>query len=148
MKKTGGDVDEFVAGVRSARRRRDAETMIAVLRDVTGLEPEMWGTIVGFGSYHYRYPTGTQGDAPVSGFSPRAQATTIYLRSTEAHADLLSQLGPHKTGVGCLYIADLEAVDGDVLRQILDDDFRQMASEETPYGSITVDQSVRDAAGR
>ncbi|WP_426322264.1 DUF1801 domain-containing protein [Microbacterium sp. E-13] len=138
MKKTGGDVDEFVAAVTPPKRQRDAATMVALLREVTGREPEMWGTIVGFGACHYRYPTGTEGDMPIAGFSPRRQATTIYLLRTGAHAERLADLGPHETGVGCVYIKDLEAVDDAVLREIVAEDYRRVVAGETGDTEITV----------
>jgi hypothetical protein len=138
MQKTGADVGEFVAGVTPPKRQRDAATMVALLREVTGREPEMWGTIVGFGSCHYRYPTGTEGDVPVAAFSPRRQATTVYLLDTGAHADRLAKLGPHETGVGCLYIKDLEAIDADVLREIVAEDYRRVIEGDTGSAVFTV----------
>jgi hypothetical protein len=138
MKKTGADVGEFVAGVSPAKRQRDAATMVELLREVTGREPEMWGTIVGFGSCHYRYPTGTEGDVPIAAFSPRRQATTVYLLDTGAHADRLGKLGPHETGAGCLYIKDLEAIDADVLREIVAEDYRRVIEGDTGSTVFTV----------
>ncbi|SBS72498.1 DUF1801 domain-containing protein [uncultured Microbacterium sp.] len=120
MKKTGGSVGAFVAGVTPAKRRRDAETLIALLSEITGRDPELWGTIIGFGSCHYRYPTGVEGDMPLAAFAPRAAASTIYLDAAAAHADELARLGPHTSSVTCLYIKDLEQVDEAVLRGILE----------------------------
>ena len=138
MKRTGGDVDEFIAAVTPAKRQRDAATMVALMREVTGREPELWGTIVGFGSCHYRYPTGTEGDAPIAAFSPRRQATTVYLLDTGAHADELADLGPHDTGAGCLYIKDLDAVDVEVLRGVVATDYDRVVSGDTGSASFTV----------
>lgn len=121
MKPTGDDVAGLIARSTPAVRRRDAETLTALLQDVTGREPQTWGTIIGFGSCHYRYPTGTEGDTAVLGFAPRKAATTIYLfEGTDAHAEELARLGPHTTGVGCLYLKDLDQVDLTVLRGILE----------------------------
>jgi hypothetical protein len=138
MKKTGGDVGEFIAAVTPAKRQRDAAAMVQLMRDVTGREPELWGTIIGFGSCHYRYPTGTEGDAPIAGFAPRRQATTVYLLRTDAHAERLAQLGPHDTGVGCLYIKDLETVDTAVLRDIVAEDYRRVMEGDTGPATLTV----------
>jgi hypothetical protein len=138
MKKTGGDVDEFIAAVTPAKRQRDAAAMVQLMRDVTGREPELWGTIIGFGSCHYRYPTGTEGDAPIAGFAPRRQATTVYLLRTDAHAERLAQLGPHDTGVGCLYIKDLDTVDTAVLRDIVAEDYRKVMEGDTGPATLTV----------
>ena len=138
MKKTGGSVGAFVAGVTPEKRRRDAETMIALMSEITGREPELWGTIIGFGSCHYTYPTGTQGDAPIAGFAPRKQATTVYLLSTDSHAEQLSNLGPHETGVGCLYVTDLETVDTQVLREIIAEDYRRVLAGKTEGVTFTI----------
>ncbi|MET0735635.1 MAG: DUF1801 domain-containing protein [Microbacterium sp.] len=138
MDKTGGSVASFVAGVSPAARREDAETMIALMSEVTGREPELWGTIVGFGSCHYRYPTGTEGDMPLAAFAPRRQSTTVYLLDTAAHADRLARLGPHDTGVTCLYIKSLDEIDSDVLREILEEDCRRVEAGDTPGAEITV----------
>jgi hypothetical protein len=116
----GNDVQEYLEGVTSAKRRRDAQTLLPLVRRATGEEPRMWGSIVGFGQYHYRYESGREGDAPAAGFAARKAATTVYLLDgVGAHADALERLGPHTTGVGCLYIKDLEAVDLGVLEEII-----------------------------
>jgi hypothetical protein len=138
MKKTGESVAAFIAGVTPAKRQRDAATMVSLMREITGREPEMWGTIVGFGACHYRYPTGTEGDMPVAAFAPRKQATTVYLMDTGAHGDELAKLGPHDTGVGCLYIKDLEAVDADVLRDVITTDYRRVLDGDTGSVEITL----------
>jgi len=138
MQKTGGDVDEFLAAVTPVKRQRDAAALATLMREVTGREPEMWGSIVGFGSCHYEYPTGREGDMPIAAFAPRRQAMTVYLLSTAAHASQLAELGPHETGVGCLYIKDLGAVDTAVLREIVADDYRRVIEGDTEYASLTV----------
>lgn len=120
MQPTGADVAGLIARSSPAMRRRDAETLTALMQDISGREPVTWGTIIGFGSCHYVYPTGTEGDMPLLAFAPRKTATTIYLESTDEYAAELADLGPHTTGVGCLYIKDLEQVDLDVLRGILE----------------------------
>jgi hypothetical protein len=87
---------------------------------VTGEEPVMYGSIVGFGTYHYRYDSGREGDGPAASFAPRKTATVIYLPDgVAAHAEALSGLGSHDTGVGCLYLKDLEQVDLEVLEGII-----------------------------
>ena len=138
MKKTGGDVDEFLAAVTSPKRRRDAATVVSLMRDVSGRQPEMWGTIVGFGSCHYRYPTGTEGDAPILAFSPRRQATTVYLLDAGAQSERLARLGPHESSVGCLYLKDVEAVDVSVLREILVEEVRRVTAGDTGSAVFTV----------
>ncbi len=120
MKPTGDDVAGLIARSSPAIRRRDAETMTALMQEISGREPVTWGTIIGFGQAHYRYPTGNEGDTGVLGFAPRKAATTVYLLDgVDAHRDALATLGPHTSSVGCVYIKDLEKVDLDVLRGIL-----------------------------
>ncbi|QKJ20761.1 DUF1801 domain-containing protein [Microbacterium hominis] len=140
MQKTGTSVASFLAGVTPAKRRADAEILIALMSETTGREPEMWGTIVGFGTCHYRYPTGTEGDAPIVAFSPRRQATTIYLQADYAttHAHDLAELGPHTTGVGCLYIKDLDAVDHDVLTRLISAGEAWVRAGGDAYAAYTV----------
>lgn len=120
MSKSDTEVQDFLANVEHDKRRRDAESLVQLMQGATGEEPRMWGSIVGFGEYHYRYESGREGDAPAAGFSPRKAASTVYVSDgVETYADLLERLGPHTTGVGCIYIKDLEAVDSDVLSQIV-----------------------------
>ena len=138
MKRTGGDVDVFVAAVKPAKRQRDAVAMIELLREVTGREPELWGTIVGFGACHYKYPTGNEGDMPVAAFSPRRESTTIYLLDAGSHPERMAQLGPHTTGASCLYIKDLDLVDPEVLRGIVAEDYRRVVEGDTGSTEITL----------
>jgi hypothetical protein len=114
------EVTAHIAQVSPAKRRRDAATLLEVMRRVTGTEPTLHGSIVGFGTYHYRYESGREGDAPAAAFAPRRTATVLYLPDgVGAHEHALSELGPHDTGVGCLYLKDLEAIDLDVLTGII-----------------------------
>lgn len=120
MKQTGTDVAGLIARVTSASRREDAERLVALMREVSERDAATWGTIIGFGACHYRYPTGTEGESPLLSFAPRKSATTIYLLDgVTSHADVLPDLGPHSTGAGCLYLKDLEQIDLDVLRGVL-----------------------------
>lgn len=128
----------FIAEVTPAKRRRDAETLVALMSEVSGREPELWGTIIGFGSCHYRYPTGTEGDMPVLAFAPRKASSTVYLDSTDRYADQLARLGPHTVGKGCLYMKDLEEVDLEVLRGILEGTLAYTEAGGDEYASITV----------
>ncbi|MEW1974275.1 DUF1801 domain-containing protein [Microbacterium profundi] len=138
MKQTGSNVAALIAAATPANRRRDAETLTALMQEVSGREPAAWGTIIGFGSCHYLYPTGNEGDMPILAFAPRKAATTIYLDDTARHSDALSGLGPHTVGKGCLYIKDLEKVDLDVLRSILESTLAWVESGGDDYARITV----------
>ncbi len=116
MQPSDGSLNEFLAGIDNDIRRRDAVTLVELMRKATGEEPRLWGNIIGFGRYDYRYESGREGSAPAAGFSPRKAATTIYLaEGVGVHQDQLDALGPHTTGKVCVYIKDLEAVDLDVL---------------------------------
>jgi hypothetical protein len=108
-------VDDFIAAVENPRRRADAEVVRAMLTEVTGEQPAMWGpSIVGYGSY--RGPTG---DWPIIGFSPRKAQLVVYImRGFADFGDQLARLGKHKSGGGCLYISKLDDVDLDVLREM------------------------------
>jgi len=127
---TDADVDAFVDAVPHPVRQRDARTLVDLLARVTGEAPALWGpAIVGFGSYHYRYESGRQGDMAAASFSPRKAATTIYLLDgVDAHADLLERLGPHTTGKGCLYVRDLDDVDLGVLEAIVRASYAQLTA--------------------
>lgn len=120
-KRTTASVAEFLASVPDEQRRADATAVCDLMREVTGAEPAMWGTsIVGFGSYHYRYATGREGDWPAIGLSPRKQNLTIYIsEGFDNYGELLSRLGKHTTSKSCLYIRRLSDVDLDVLRELV-----------------------------
>lgn len=114
------ELQTYLDSVAAPKRRRDAETLVELMERVTGEEPTMWGSIVGFGEYHYRYASGREGDAPAAGFAARKAASTVYVSDgVGAHADLLEKLGPHTTGESCVYIKDLQQVDLDVLEAIV-----------------------------
>lgn len=113
-------VHDYLSGIQPQKRRRDADTLLTLMKRATGEDPRLWGSIVGYGEYHYRYESGREGDAPAAGFAPRKAASTIYVvDGVGAHSDLLERLGPHTTGVGCIYIKDLAAVDLDILEEIV-----------------------------
>jgi hypothetical protein len=111
----------FVAAIPDAARRADAEVLVRLMKDVTGEDPKMWGpAIIGFGSYHYRYESGREGDMPLIGFSPRKAASVLYnaTQGSDAQA-LLARLGKYTTGKGCLYIKKLADVDRDALKAMM-----------------------------
>ncbi len=120
-KPTSASVDDFIAAIDNPRRRADAQTTLAIYKDLTGLPPVMWGpSIIGFGSQHYVYETGREGDMPAAGFSPRKTSMTFYLgENFEGARELYAKLGKHKKSVACLYINKLDDVDLEVLREII-----------------------------
>jgi hypothetical protein len=127
---TDASVREFLDGVTHITRRRDAETLLALMERATGESAHMWSSsIVGFGEYHYKYASGREGDAPAAAFSPRKAASTVYLADgIGAHEQALAGLGPHTTGVGCLYLKDLDDVDLSVLEAIVRDSYRAVTA--------------------
>ena len=116
-KQTQASVEAFLQGIEHPQRQKDARVVLALMQKAAKAEPRMWGaSIVGFGSVHYKYASGHEGDTCVIGFSPRKAALTIYLGcGHEAHRELLGRLGKHKLGKGCLYINKIEDVDQGVL---------------------------------
>ena len=122
-KPTTVDPTAFVAGVEHKTRRADAERLLEIFHDVTGLEPKMWGpSLIGYGRYHYKYDSGREGDMLMTGFSPRKANLVMYIMpgyQGEAMQDMLSRLGKHKLGKACLYINKLADVDESVLREII-----------------------------
>lgn len=130
--RNSADVDEYLNSVADPRRRADAIAACALIREVTGAEPAMWGTsIVGFGSYHYRYATGTEGDAAAVGLAPRKAALTLYLSDGfDSRRDLLARLGPHTVGKSCLHLKKLDAVDREVLRELVRAAFHEVNGKQ------------------
>ncbi len=114
-------VQAFIEGVADESRRKDCEAVLEIMRRVSGSEPQMWGaSIVGFGSYHYTYASGREGDWFLTGFSPRKRDLTLYIMpGFEGHEDLLARLGPHKTGKSCLYVKRLADLDVGVLEALV-----------------------------
>jgi hypothetical protein len=124
-KPTEATVEQFIAGLLDERRREEARALDAIYRRVTGLEPRMWGpSIVGYGSYDYRYESGRGGTMCKAGFSPRKAALTLYLvddhgaRRADADA-LFARLGRHSTGKSCLYVKQLAQVDPEALEGLV-----------------------------
>ncbi|MEO0556593.1 MAG: DUF1801 domain-containing protein [Bacteroidota bacterium] len=114
-------VADYIDGIADPRRQREARQLVALLSDASGEPPVMWGKdIVGFGSYHYRYASGREGDWMLTGFSPRKTKLSIYLMDgVERHADELAKMGPYTNGETCLYVKRLDGVDEDVLSDVV-----------------------------
>jgi hypothetical protein len=120
-KENNASVSAFLAAIPDAQRREDALKVAAMMKAATKMEPKMWGTaIVGYGSQHYKYASGREGDWPRIAFSPRKDALTLYVTSSfEQYSELMAKLGKYKTGKSCLYIKRLTDVDGTVLKQLI-----------------------------
>ncbi len=119
---TDASVDDFIAGIEGEGRRTDCRTLVELMRRVTGAEPVTWGpSIVGFGSYHYRYASGREGDWMLAGFSPRKRELTVYVMAGfEGAAAILERLGPHRASAGsCLYLKRLSDVNLEALEELV-----------------------------
>ena len=120
-KPTTSSVTAFIDGVTDPTRRADAKVLVRLMQSEAGEKPKMWGpSIIGFGSAHYRYDSGREGDMPLIGFSPRKTANVLYgvIAFSDSQA-LLAKLGKHTTGKGCLYIKKLADVDQQVLKTMI-----------------------------
>jgi len=123
LKTTPNDqsVKDFLNNVQDEKKRADSFTILELMKDVTGEEPQMWGdSIIGFGIYQYKYASGRKGEWFLTGFSPRKQNLTLYIMSGFLEYDkLLSRLGKYKTGKACLYINRLEDIDLEALEELV-----------------------------
>lgn len=120
-KATAASVTEFLNAVEDRGQRADCRAIAKMMREATGKRAKMWGaSMVGYGSYHYKYASGQEGDYFLTGFSPRKQATTVYIMPGFSGYDaLMKKLGKYKTGRSCLYIKRLDDVDSDVLQELI-----------------------------
>lgn len=120
-KLTDASVDDYLAAIEDEARRMDCEALTRLMAEATSYPPKMWGTsIVGFGSYHYKYESGREGDACLTGFSSRKGDISIYLvKHFPGQDELLAKLGKYKLGKGCLYVRKLKDVDPAVLSQLV-----------------------------
>jgi len=118
---TKNSVTEYLNKISDEKKRKDSAGIIKVFKKVSGLEPKMWGPgIVGFGSYHYKYDSGHEGDAPLVALASRASAITLYLPANfDKREELLLKFGKHKTGKGCIYVKKLEDIDTGILSKMV-----------------------------
>lgn len=116
---TGASVGDYIASRADSQQRADCRELMALLRKVTRKSPKMWGpSIVGFGAYHYVYPSGREGDAPLLGFALRGRELVLYVMGCREEKQLLSRLGKYKASVSCIYIKRLDDIDRKVLEQL------------------------------
>ena len=120
-------VEEFLSNVENEQKRKDSFEIVKIMKQVTKKEPKMWGpAIIGFGSYHYKYESGREGDMPQIGFSPRKQNLTLYIGvGDDSDNPLLKKLGKYTTSKVCLYIKKLADVDRNVLQELIADSFEK-----------------------
>jgi hypothetical protein len=120
-KATAVNVTEFIQNIDNEVKRNDSFQLVEIYKSITGFEAKMWGpTIIGFGSYHYKYASGHQGDMPIAAFSPRKDAIVFYISDEiENREQLLEKLGKHKTGKVCVYVKKLADIDLTVLKKLV-----------------------------
>jgi hypothetical protein len=120
-KATTASVPDYLAGIADAGQRADCQSLVKIMRKLTKSPPKMWGaSMVGFGTYRYKYPSGREGEWFLIGFSPRKQNLSIHVMAgLHTVVDLLPSLGKYKLGKSCLYVKRLDEVDLDVLKEIL-----------------------------
>jgi hypothetical protein len=128
------NAEVFIQSVEPETRRVEAQALIAMMNRLTGQEPVLWGgSIIGFGSYDYKYESGHSGTSMRVGFSPRKAALTVYLvPGFENKSELLERLGPHSTGKSCLYVKDLAKVDTNILEELIRASIKEMNERHPP----------------
>ena len=138
---TTAHVAAFLESVADSKRRDDCDQVAGLMQEISGEDPVMWGSsIIGFGSYHYKYASGHEGDYFITGVSPRKQALTIYIMDGFGdHTELMGKLGKYKTGKSCLYVKKLEDIDLKALSRIIEQSVETMRSRypATPIESHT-----------
>ena len=135
-KPTKVSVERHIAAIKNEEQRNDAQRLVALMRKVTKQEPRMWGpSIVGFGSYHYKYASGHEGDSALAGFAARGRELVVYIADGfEGRDELLAKLGEHKIGKVCVYIKRLANIDPKVLEKLLT---RSIADTKSRYPQST-----------
>jgi len=117
---TTQSVSGFVKTIEDKQRQNDCFEIIEIMKEQSGFEPKMWGpSIIGFGSYHYKYESGHEGDAPLAGFSPRKSEFALYIANFDEKEELLKKFGKHKTAKACVYIKKLEDIDVSILKKLI-----------------------------
>lgn len=131
-------VTDFVNKVENPVKRSDSFKLIEIFSALTGCEPKMWGpTIIGFGSYHYQYATGHEGDAPLAGFSPRKDSIVLYFATEfEEKEALLAKLGKHKSSKACVYVKKLEDIDLEVMKKMTRNSIAYTIALYPPKGNL------------
>ena len=126
-------VADFLNNIPDEKKRQDCLALQELMQQVTGTEPKMWGdSIVGFGTYHYKYASGRAGEWFLTGFSPRKQNLTLYIMAGfDQYDELLEKLGKHKTGKSCLYVKQLADIDIVTLRELIQQSVNHLSNSNT-----------------
>ena len=124
-------VEDFLNTVKDEQKRKDSFEIKSMMEEISGEPAKMWGgSIVGFGTYHYKYDSGREGDFMKTGFSPRATSLTLYIMTGfERHDEIVEQLGMFKTGKSCLYVKKLDDIDRNVLKELITASYEYMTNK-------------------
>ncbi len=129
-KPTKQSVSAFVAAIEDTRARQEAKQLLKLFKETTGAKPTLWGNMIGFGTYHYKYPTGREGEMFATGFALRKSGPTIYIMpGYNDYSEILQKLGPHKLGKACLYIKRVRDIDLKVLQQLIKVGLKDLAKQ-------------------
>ena len=136
-KENEASVEAYLQAIEPEQKQTDCREISSIMSAASGFPPKMWGTsIVGFGSYHYKYPSGHEGDASLTGFSARKRNITIYiLPGFDTYEDLMDGLGKFKIGKSCLYINSLADIDREILKELIAKSVEHMKQTYPPSGS-------------
>lgn len=131
------DVASFLGKIKDDDVRADCQRLVGIMQDVTGEQPALWGSMVGFGKYHYRYASGREGDSFKVGFAPRSRNVTLYLMSgLVGYDDLLDELGPHKAAKSKIEIKRLDDVSEDVLQKLVKRSVEHLDQVQVALGAV------------
>lgn len=125
---TNNSVTDFINSIPDETKKTDCFALIEIMKEQSGFEPKLWGPgIVGFGSYHYKYESGREGEAPLVAFSPRKSEISLYLSSSfENREELLLQFGKHKSAKACIYVKKLNDINLDILKKMISLSIKQV----------------------
>jgi hypothetical protein len=133
---TKDSVSAFLKKTKDEQKRKDCESLISIISKHTKMDAKMWGSaIIGFGSYHYVYESGREGDAPLVAFSPRASSIVLYMHAAKGETELLKKLGKHKLSGGCVHIKKLEDIDTKVALKLMDITIKELKKRYPPKKS-------------
>lgn len=126
----------YVKSIEDTTTRKDAQELVKLFKEATGWKPVMWGNMIGFGSYHYKYDSGREGDMFATGFAMRKSGPTVYIMpGYEDYSVLLEKLGPHKLGKSCLYLKTIADIDQAVLKKLIKAGLRDLKKMYPVKGS-------------
>ncbi len=136
---TTESVDQYVSAIEDTSRREDCQKLMELMAEESGCKAVMWGSIIGFGTYHYKYESGREGDFMRTGFANRKTALTLYIMAGfDAYPDLMAKLGKFKTGKSCLYVKKLSDIDTDVLRRLVRESLKYMTTTYGPQATESI----------